>query len=233
MKPIKFKKILILVTILALPGFLYYLLRENGKNRYKTLPIFGKKIVSNTFHTKRGKKIPDTIYHNIADFNLLNQNQEQISFSNFTNKVMVFGLFYTTETGFAIQQANKAMHFFSEIYSQNKMVSLLSVTINPKNDKGQLLNKYAKSIKSVAPKWNLLTGDEKSIYNLVQNGLLLDATKIDKEPFFIHSNKFVLVDSKRRIRGYYDCMRKEAIDKLNDEIKVLITEELRNIKDGR
>ena len=43
MSKIKFPlfKVLILVTILAVPGFLYYLLQEKGKNRYKPLAIYG------------------------------------------------------------------------------------------------------------------------------------------------------------------------------------------------
>ena len=56
-------KILILVTILAVPGFLYYLLQAKGKNRYKPLPVYGPKEVAATFTTKRRKKIPDTIFH--------------------------------------------------------------------------------------------------------------------------------------------------------------------------
>ncbi|HCN84178.1 MAG TPA: electron transporter, partial [Sphingobacteriaceae bacterium] len=60
------KKILILVTILAVPGFLYYLLQDKGKNRYHPLSYFGPKQLANTFHTTRGKKIPDTVYHTIS-----------------------------------------------------------------------------------------------------------------------------------------------------------------------
>ena len=33
-----FKKIIILVLVLIVPGFLYYLLTAEGKNRYKPLP---------------------------------------------------------------------------------------------------------------------------------------------------------------------------------------------------
>jgi protein SCO1/2 len=39
----------------------------------------------------------------------------------------------------------------------------------------------------------------------------------------------VLIDSGRKIRGYYDSMSSEQVDKLIDEIKVLITEELREV----
>jgi len=61
------KKILILVTILAVPGFLYYLLQEKGKNRYKPLAIYGPKKVATTFHSVRGEKIPDTQYCQILN----------------------------------------------------------------------------------------------------------------------------------------------------------------------
>ena len=44
---------------------------------------------------------------------------------------------------------------------------------------------------------------------------------------------FVLLDSHHRIRGYYEATNQEAISKLDDEIKVLIAEELRNMRDGR
>lgn len=44
---------------------------------------------------------------------------------------------------------------------------------------------------------------------------------------------FVLIDTQRRIRGYYEATSQEALSKLDDEIKVLLAEELRNTKDGR
>ncbi|WP_448635991.1 hypothetical protein [Pedobacter panaciterrae] len=57
--------------------------------------------------------------------------------------------------------------------------------------------------------------------------------KIGTENKFIHSNMLVLLDSHRRIRGYYEATNQEALTKLDDEIKVLLAEELRNSRDGR
>ena len=62
------KRIVILVLILIVPGFLYYLLQAKGKNRYKPLPIYGSKQVAKTFHKIRGKIVYDTIYHQIPNF---------------------------------------------------------------------------------------------------------------------------------------------------------------------
>src|ERR1700743_603019 len=95
MKFTSVKKIIILVLILALPGFLYYLLTAEGKNRYKPLPIFGPKTLTGTSHKFHGKEIPDTNYHTVADFNLTDQNGKPVSFKSFDGKILVISFFYT------------------------------------------------------------------------------------------------------------------------------------------
>jgi protein SCO1/2 len=37
----------------------------------------------------------------------------------------------------------------------------------------------------------------------------------------IHTENFMLIDSKKRIRGFYDGTDPEAIDKLLEDIKIL------------
>jgi len=111
----------------------------------------------------------------------------------------------------------------------------MSISINPTEDNPSVLSRYAKQISARAEKWDLLTGDSTQIYTLIHKGLFLDAIKTTKngESKFVYSNMFVLIDSQRRIRGYYEATNNEALSKLDDEIKVLIAEELRNMKDGR
>ncbi|MBY0543807.1 MAG: SCO family protein, partial [Sphingobacteriaceae bacterium] len=147
------KKILILVTILAVPGFLYYLLQEKGKNRYKPLAIYGPKQVASTFHSVRGKQIPDTIYHVIADFKLVNQNTDTISLANYQDKVIVLNLLYTNGKGSGIDFANKAMGVFSSVYEKNRMVHLVGLTIDPVYDKPAVLAQYGKQIGANPQKW--------------------------------------------------------------------------------
>jgi protein SCO1/2 len=229
------KKILILVTILAVPGFLYYLLQEKGKNRYKPLAIYGPKKVASTFHSVRGKQIPDTIYHTIADFNLLNQKADTISFANYEGKIIVLNLLYTNGQAPGIDFANKAMGVFSSVYEKNRMVHLVGLTIDPVHDQPTVLDAYAKRIGANPEKWDLLSGDSAQVSSLIKNGLLLDAHKtiVNGVTKFTFTNMFVLIDSHHRIRGYYEATNQEALSKLDDEIKVLIAEELRNMRDGR
>ena len=229
------KKILILVAILAVPGFLYYLLQEKGKNRYRPLAIYGEKKVANTFHSVRGKQIPDTIYHQIADFKLVNQRGDTVSWKNYNGRVILINLFYTSEKNYGVDFASKAMGGFSKLYEKNKMMHFISLTIDPVNDKPAILDGYAKRLQADTSKWDLLTGDTTEVSKLIKSGLLLDALKTTRNggSVFTYNNMFVLIDTHRKIRGYYEATNQEALSKLDDEIKVLIAEELRNMRDGR
>jgi len=228
------KKILILVTILAVPGFLYYLLQDKGKNRYKPLPIYGPKQVASTFHSVRGKQIPDTIYHLVDDFALTNQNGNTTTLQTWNGKVVVLNLFYTQVKSDGAKMSMKAMQGFNEMYQNNQMVHLASISVDSKDDLKAISN-AAKNQNAVAQKWDFLIGDTATINKVVKQSLLLDAVdnSTANERRFLYSNKIVLLDSQHRIRGFYEASNQEALSKLDDEIKVLIAEELRNIKDGR
>jgi protein SCO1/2 len=218
------KKIIILALILALPGFLYYLLTAEGKNRYKPLAIFGPKQVAATTHLVNGKAIPDTIYHTIADFNLKDQDGNPVSFKTFDKKIIVVSFFYT-HCPTLCNQVNANMDSLAVAWAKNKMVNYVSITVDPNRDSADALKNYAKQFNQ-SPNWKFLTGDTTAIYNLARKGLLVDALQTGKDEF-IYSNKLILIDSQKRIRGYYSGILTDDLTRLNDEIKVLITEELR------
>jgi len=211
--------------ILALPGFLYYLLTAEGKNRYKPLPIYGPKLLAKTTHTVKGKAIPDTIFHTLGDFNLKDQNNNPISFKTFTNKILVVNFFYTHCTT-GCNQVNINVDSLASGYAKNKMVYFVTITVDPARDSVSTLKSYAAGLKPKTPNWLFLTGDTSTIYNLARKGLLVDAMQAGKNDF-IYSNKLILVDSEKRIRGYYSGTLMNDVILLNDEIKVLITEEIR------
>lgn len=235
MKGSSIKKVLILVTILALPGFLYNILKEEGKNRYRPLQFFGPKKVASTFHSVRGEQIPDTIYHKPENFKLINQDGDTVTLENYAGKIHVINLFYTKGNTEAVHIANTAMKDLESHYVKNKAVNFISLSIDPTNDTPEVLKDYAAKIGAIGGKWDMLTGDSTTIYNLINKGLFVDAHRetVNGEDKFVYSNMFVLLDYKHHIRGYYEATSHEDLSKLDDEIKVLIIEELRNNNDGR
>lgn len=220
------KKILILVLILALPGFLYYLLTVKGKNRYHPLAKFGPKTIAKTGHSVHGRFIPDTIFHIVPDFKLTDENGNPVSFKNFEGKIVVAGFFYTHCPSVCTTiMAN--MDSLAEASAKSKLVSFISVTVDPARDTPPALKDYAKKFTAPKDKWLFLTGDTTSIYLFARQGLLVNALKVDKDNF-IYSDQLILLDSHRRIRGYYAGASATEVQRLSDEIKVLITEELLN-----
>lgn len=226
------KKILILLILLAVPGTLYYLLKEKGQNRYRPLPIYGEKHLASTFHTRFGKQIPDTIYHVIRNFKLLNQDGDMVSFPADSNQITVVNFFFSRCPAFC-SDMNKEMVRVAAFYNTNRLMRFISISVDPEYDTPAILLEYSRPFISQNKKWDFLTGDKELIYSLARNDFMVDALQDTTQKVnFIHSPMLILVDPQDRIRGYYDSTGgNEQIQMLIDEIKVLITEELRSVKD--
>ena len=225
------KKILILLILLAVPGAVYYLLKEKGVNRYRPLAIYGEKQVAKTFTIKRRKQVPDTIYHVIRDFKFLNQNSDTVSFPADSNQITVVNFFYTQCPSFCLNM-NKEMARVAKIYNNNRLMRFISISVDPENDTPAVLYEYSKPFVAENKKWDFVTGDKNLIFSIAKNDFLVDAIQdtINKNEI-IHTPMIILLDPQKRIRGYYDSSRgPDQVNVLIDEIKLLITEELRSIK---
>lgn len=225
------KKILILVTILALPGFLYWMLTEKGKNRYKSLPFFGPKQVATTFHTKRGVKIPDTLYHTVRNFSLLNQDSLAFNFPAKTHRITVVNFFYTRCTVFC-SSMNQQVQTIAKKYERNPLLQFVSISVDGAHDSPAVLRAYQQTTGFRSANWSLLSGPQAEVAELAKKSFLLDVLPDPTQATnIIHSSMLVLLDPQKRIRGYYDSLSKEQMEKLDDELKVLINEELRTRTD--
>ncbi|WP_255547590.1 SCO family protein [Mucilaginibacter sp. dw_454] len=211
--------------ILALPGFLYYLLTAEGKNRYQPLSFFGPKQLAKTSHKFHGQVIPDTIYHKLPDFKLVDQSGATITNKSFDDRIFVASFFYT-HCPTVCNTINKNVNALLSDYAKNNMVCFASITVDPQRDSVAVLKAYSKKYNPPGIKWYFLTGDTSTIYPLARKGFLVDAMKLNDDDF-IYSDKLILIDKEKRIRGYYSGTSTKDITKLNDEIKVLIAEELR------
>jgi len=105
-------------------------------------------------------------------------------------------------------------------------VMLLSHTVMPHIDSVTVLKKYALEKGVMDSKWNLVTGDKKDIFYIARKSYLAVKTETEGELYdMVHTENFILVDKKRRVRGFYDGTNKEEIIRLIGDINFLLKEE--------
>ncbi|HDZ13768.1 hypothetical protein LCGC14_0861350 [marine sediment metagenome] len=160
-------------------------------------------------------------YHTVADFSLTNQNGEIITQRNYKDKIYIADFFFTTcPTICPIMTKNMAD--IQERIKNDDDVMLLSHSVTPQIDSVAQLKKYALEKGVDDTKWNLVTGDKKQIYELARKSYLAVKEDGDGGPYdMIHTENFILVDKKKRIRGFYDGTKKEDVDKLMTDIAIL------------
>ena len=189
----------------------------------KTLPIFNPSDVNPELVDSTVQYIQK--YHTIADFSFTNQNGKTITQKDYEGKIYVADFFFTT-CGSICPIMTTNMVDVQKAFLDNPKVMLLSHTVFPETDSVPVLKKYAIEKGVDDRKWNLVTGDKKAIYTMARKSYL--AVKLGKPSELydmVHTENFVLVDTKRRVRGFYDGTKKEEIQRLIDDINWLCTEE--------
>lgn len=159
-------------------------------------------------------------YHTISDFSLVNQNGETVTQENYKDKIYVADFFFTTCTSICVPMGEHMVDL-QEALKNDSEVLLLSHTVTPEIDTVAQLKRYALKKGTNDAKWNLVTGDKKEIYDLARKSYLAAKDVPYNKYDLVHTENFVLVDKKRRIRGFYDGTDGEAIQQLLEDIKVL------------
>ena len=203
----------IVFSVVAISSFNYVQTQE------KKLPIYSPSMVSDELFEEELRYVKK--YHRISDFSLLNQNGNNVTQEDYKNKIYVADFFFTTCPDICPIMTGNMLYLQENLKDTNVMLASFSVT--PKVDTVEVLKEYS-SLKGVDDsKWNLMTGDKKQIYDLARKSYLVAKAIPDgKNHGMIHTENFVLVDRDKRIRGYYDGTNIEDMDKLLDDIQILI-----------
>ncbi|MFE3846990.1 SCO family protein [Flavobacterium sp. LB3P45] len=212
----KFLGVLLVFSIITI--YLFYVALKPSKS----LPVFNPadvnpELVDSSVQYK-------SKYHTIADFSFVNQNGKTITQKDYEGKVYVADFFFTT-CGSICPKMTTNLAEVQKAIINNPKVMLLSHTVFPETDSVSVLKAYALKNGVVDSKWNLVTGDKKAIYTMARKSYL--AVKLGKpEQLYdmVHTENFVLVDTKRRVRGFYDGTKKEDMKRLIEDINFLCTE---------
>jgi len=188
----------------------------------KSLPIFNPSDVNPELVDSTVQYISK--YHTIADFSFTNQNGKTITQKDYEGKIYVADFFFTTCTSICPKMTSNLVDV-QKATMDNPKVMLLSHTVFPEVDNVATLKAYAIEKGVDDKKWNLVTGDKKEIYAMARKSYL--AVKMGKPAELydmVHTENLVLVDTKKRVRGFYDGTKKEDIKRLIEDINFLTKE---------
>ncbi|MDY8137049.1 SCO family protein [Aquimarina sp. 2201CG5-10] len=210
----KFFAAVLLVLSAIIISIIYSILKPE-----RVLPIYEPDMVNTELVDSTVQYIRK--YHKIADFSLTNQNGKKVTQRDYENKIYVADFFFTTcQTICPIMTGH--MKEIQERLKNDNEVLLLSHSVTPQIDSVARLKKYALDKGVDDAKWNLVTGDKKQIYDLARKSYLAAKSDGDGGPYdMVHTENFVLVDKKKRIRGFYDGTNPEDIDRLLEDIHIL------------
>lgn len=188
---------------------------------------------------------------NIGPFVLTDQNGKTVTEKTVEGKVYVAEYFFTTCKGICPKMNANMRRVYDQFKNQPGFM-ILSHTCMPETDSVSVLKKYEKKMLTGLLKmrpgkiyhleddttqnniftspnncWLFLTGEKKILYSLARHGYLLDNasdTTGAYENQFIHTQLFALVDKQSRVRGIYDGLKEDEIQKLLKDIPALLKE---------
>lgn len=209
----------IVVAIIIATTVLY-----NQKNT-RRLPVINPSdvnlaLVDSSLHHKG-------VDHTILQFELINQFGQTVTRKVTNNKVVVANFFFATCPAICPKMSSQVKRVHDH-YLDNDNVIILSHTVWPEVDSVEVLKEYADRYNANPERWQFLTGDKHHLYDLARKSYLvapsINDTNFDQggEGDFIHTENLVLIDKKKRIRGFYVGTDSVDVNQLIEDIQILL-----------
>ncbi|MCA9255742.1 MAG: SCO family protein, partial [Phycisphaerales bacterium] len=150
----------------------------------------------------------------LPDFALTERSGRTVTLDDLKGRVWIADFIFTTCGGPCPIMTSRLGDFMQTLKEKNiPRVSAVSFTVDPETDTPEALREYATMKLADDFDWLFLTGSQKALFELSVKGFMLPAQKSEEgEGHGVdHSPRFILVDQKGRIRGYYEVVTNEEI----------------------
>ncbi len=192
------------------------------------LPILGNR--EPVERTVDGKTVVDTIYQTISPFSYFNQDSILVSDKDFDGKIYVADFFFTSCNTICPIMHRNMLDVYKK-FKDNPKVKLLSHSIDIKYDLPSRLKTYATKLGVEGNQWEFVHGSRDSIFNIAAKNYLVSAFEDSSDPQgLVHQGWFILVDTKKQLRGAYDGTKADQVKQLMEDMDKLLREESANEK---
>lgn len=154
----------------------------------------------------------------LPDFSLTNQRGTPFALSDLQDKVWVADFIFTSCGTICPPMTIEMARLQDEFVAED--VYFVSFSVDPERDTPEVLTRYADYYGADNNRWSFLTGQKEAIYQLAHDAFNLAAGHRGSE--ILHSTRFVLVDRKQQVRGYYDSRSKAHLQQLRQDMQTLL-----------
>lgn len=178
------------------------------------LPILGERYFD--------EQLKDTVYHTIPKIFLQDHYGNSFDNAQLEGKPYVADFFFTSCPTMCPVMTTQMKRIQNKVGDK---INLLSISIDFKHDTPERMQAYIEKNHIDTKNWFFLRGNEEQLKEVGDYGFFT-AFGADEQATggYYHSSYFYLIDSKKRIRGIYDGMMEEDVDKLINDIEILINE---------
>ncbi len=172
-----------------------------------------------------GKTVIDTVYQTISPFSYLNQDSVAVTDKDFDGKIYVADFFFTSCNTICPIMHRNMLDVYKK-FKDNTKVKFLSHSIDIKYDLPSRLKTYATKLGVEGNQWEFVHGSRDSIFNIAAKNYLVSAFEDSSDPQgLVHQGWFILVDTKKQLRGAYDGTKADQVKQLMEDMDKLLMEE--------
>jgi len=163
-------------------------------------------------------------YGSVPNFELVNQDAQPFGSQQLGGGVWIADFIFTTCKGPCPIISTRMSELQKPLEKSD--VHLVSFSVDPETDTPPILRAYADKLRKEPFRWDFLTGPRDSIASISRDGFKLGISE-GEEPGSgpVHSTRFVLVDRRGTIRGYYDALAPDGVTKLLADTNHLLREQ--------
>jgi protein SCO1/2 len=191
-------------------------------------------VTDNNGYLKEGEQLPfygpitkegqDTLFYQVPKFSLLDQDSLDLGYARFSERIFIVDFFFTTCSTICPIMTSELVKLQGRLYEKGlgEEIQFLSVTIDPNTDSPQVLKSYAENKGCNLNSWALGTGEIEYVDELSKEGFFL---AVDRNAAYqdgiIHSSQVILIDENRHVRGSYDAVDENEMQKLLQDLIIL------------
>jgi protein SCO1/2 len=180
-----------------------------------------------------GKLKSDTVWHTTKDIRLVNQMGDSVNLYDQAGKIIILDFFFTSCGSICPKLTNNMARVQQSFMRggnirkkvDTSIVQFMSISVDPIRDSVPVISEYANIMGVQSDNWWLLTGNRDSIYKFAFEEMKVD--KFSEEPVspdFVHTSRFVLIDRKMQVRGYYNGLDSISLMKLAKDVGYIMLE---------